>query len=272
MSSLLSKLLCAMVLLAAVAEYVSASCSYTIAGTSDTFDLSGLASSSDYIFSGTDSGTGTTYEFRLNFCQNVQGICSVGGNSAPSPAVQYDAAGQSCKAYLGFLNGATLSYKNPNDKNGGLILVYPNGYKTTYPRQAVINLNCVPGTKVGTPSFVGEAVVDNIRTYTFSLDTSLACYGSHGGGGGSTGKYGCTNTAACVLFRFFFWFIVIGGFLTYLIAGIVINKVKFQATGKDLIPNLAFWKDLPFLVKDGIMLIVDGCKACCCKNKYNQVK
>ena len=31
--------------------------------------------------------------------------------------------------------------------------------------------------------------------------------------------------------------------------GVIVMKVKYQAAGVDLIPNKAFWKSVPFLIK-----------------------
>lgn len=38
--------------------------------------------------------------------------------------------------------------------------------------------------------------------------------------------------------------------------GAIFKKVKYGATGIDLIPNVDFWKELPFLVKDGIIYAI----------------
>lgn len=48
-------------------------------------------------------------------------------------------------------------------------------------------------------------------------------------------------------------------------------KFKFQATGIEIIPNVYFWKELPFLFKDGILLIWDGIKRITKRGEYQQV-
>ena len=40
-----------------------------------------------------------------------------------------------------------------------------------------------------------------------------------------------------------------GGILTYFIVGAVIMKVRYEATGTDIIPNKNLWFQLPSLVK-----------------------
>ena len=42
---------------------------------------------------------------------------------------------------------------------------------------------------------------------------------------------------------------VIVGVVVYFIVGAVIMKVRYQATGSELIPNKTFWMALPVLVK-----------------------
>ena len=42
---------------------------------------------------------------------------------------------------------------------------------------------------------------------------------------------------------------VIIGVVVYLVVGVIVMKVKYQAAGVDLIPNKAFWKSVPFLIK-----------------------
>ena len=37
--------------------------------------------------------------------------------------------------------------------------------------------------------------------------------------------------------------------LAYFIVGAVIMRVKYQATGTDIIPNKNFWFNIPFLIK-----------------------
>jgi len=45
--------------------------------------------------------------------------------------------------------------------------------------------------------------------------------------------------------------------IVYFVGGIVFMKFVRKAEGKDVIPNHEFWADLPGLVKDGVMLIVN---------------
>jgi hypothetical protein len=50
--------------------------------------------------------------------------------------------------------------------------------------------------------------------------------------------------------------IAIVGMIMYLVIGAIFKKVRFGSQGLDLIPNVDFWKELPFLVKDGIIFAI----------------
>jgi len=56
----------------------------------------------------------------------------------------------------------------------------------------------------------------------------------------------------------FFVFFVFG---TYLTLGIAYNVKRNGATGMDAMPHIEMWKDLPFLVRDGIFFSIDTIKS-----------
>ncbi|XP_062608410.1 cation-dependent mannose-6-phosphate receptor-like [Saccostrea cucullata] len=62
-------------------------------------------------------------------------------------------------------------------------------------------------------------------------------------------------SAGSVLLILFFVFV-----LVYLIGGILFLRFYRGASGKEMIPNFEFWKDFPFLVKDGMTFTFRGCK------------
>jgi hypothetical protein len=39
------------------------------------------------------------------------------------------------------------------------------------------------------------------------------------------------------------------------VVGALVMKFKFEKSGVEMIPNYKFWKDLPFLIKDGFLFI-----------------
>eukprot|EP01065_Artemidia_motanka_P039509 TRINITY_DN4844_c0_g2_i1.p1 TRINITY_DN4844_c0_g2~~TRINITY_DN4844_c0_g2_i1.p1 ORF type:complete len:300 (+),score=124.79 TRINITY_DN4844_c0_g2_i1:80-901(+) len=86
----------------------------------------------------------------------------------------------------------------------------------------------------------------NAQCATFTFGSSGPSGGGGGGGGGSDGCGG-----GCIFLILFF----VGGF-TYFAAGVAINRYKFEKRGFESIPNVEFWKDVPFLVKDGVLYTV----------------
>ncbi|EDO48852.1 predicted protein [Nematostella vectensis] len=81
-------------------------------------------------------------------------------------------------------------------------------------------------------------------------------------------KYVCMSglSVGSILLIIFFTLVVV-----YLITGIVFNKFKKGAEGKEVLPNLAFWVDFPILVKDGIIFTIQSSKKCCSSSEYNKI-
>eukprot|EP01062_Namystynia_karyoxenos_P068421 TRINITY_DN6302_c0_g1_i1.p1 TRINITY_DN6302_c0_g1~~TRINITY_DN6302_c0_g1_i1.p1 ORF type:complete len:262 (+),score=68.77 TRINITY_DN6302_c0_g1_i1:90-788(+) len=68
------------------------------------------------------------------------------------------------------------------------------------------------------------------------------------GGGSSSG--GCGGGCAFLIIFF------VGGFV-YFAAGFAYNSVRRELRGVEAIPHVDFWKDLPVLVKDGVVFTVN---------------
>ena len=49
--------------------------------------------------------------------------------------------------------------------------------------------------------------------------------------------------------------------LVYLIGGVGFNLSRGKREFQEVFPNFEFWKDLPFLVGDGIRFTFDRCRA-----------
>eukprot|EP00756_Hemistasia_phaeocysticola_P032058 Hpha_TRINITY_DN16389_c1_g5::TRINITY_DN16389_c1_g5_i1::g.60055::m.60055 len=71
-----------------------------------------------------------------------------------------------------------------------------------------------------------------------------------GGGGGGGGDSGCGGGCAFLIIFF------VGGFV-YLAAGAAFGYIKQEKRGVEMVPHLDFWKDFPYLVKDGVMFAVN---------------
>ena len=76
---------------------------------------------------------------------------------------------------------------------------------------------------------------------TFVLSTSVVCAASGLSGGD-------------VFLIIFF----VGGFL-YVAVGALVKHKRYNATGKDMMPNIDFWQDLPHLLKDGFRFTFQKC-------------
>lgn len=54
------------------------------------------------------------------------------------------------------------------------------------------------------------------------------------------------------------WFIILGicvFFFVYIVIGMLIKFKKYEARGLDLVPNIGFWSDIPYLIKDGFCFV-----------------
>lgn len=67
--------------------------------------------------------------------------------------------------------------------------------------------------------------------------------------------------------------VLLVGTLVYLTVGIGIKRYKFGLTGMEAVPNIEFWRDLPGLVRDGIVFSTNTGKDIMDKlmNKYSKV-
>lgn len=45
-------------------------------------------------------------------------------------------------------------------------------------------------------------------------------------------------------------------YFVYVVVGVIIKYVKFEGRGLDMVPNIDFWKDIPFLMRDGCVFVV----------------
>jgi len=121
---------------------------------------------------------------------------------------------------------ATVTY------SGGDICTGQNGQPA---RKAIINMVCTDDAE-------GNTVVSEVVcVYTLQMATDAAC-----SGGVNVGWVGFSIILAVILL-----------FVLYLVIGVIIKWKKYEATGIDLIPNVEFWKDVPFLFKDGWVFVIN---------------
>jgi len=179
------------------------------------------------------------WDIYLNMCRALVGqICAAG----TAGCQQWDPSkGVGGRASMGAYAGSTFTAPQKPGKNGqGLTIQYVGGDGN---RQYEIDLACDPSAGVGAPVFSGESPPLH---YNFLWTSAHACAKSGGGGGGGGGLSGGSIILIILL--------VCG--VVYLVAGVLFNKFKRQASGVELIPNVGFWTSLPGLVKDGVLFIV----------------
>jgi len=181
----------------------------------------------------------------------VTAVCGVnpGGIGA---CQQWDPQTPSGKATMGIANSVGYGPLQNQTSEGqkGATATFSGG---TGGRSFELDLQCVPTAGVGTPSFEEEAPT---TSYHFAWASQYACPLNYNTGGGKlSGGSVILIILLCLM-------------VVYVAAGITYNKVRKQATGLELIPNVEFWTSLPGLVKDGVMFIVNKT---CRRGGYSQV-
>jgi len=206
-----------------------------------TYDLSSLTRPSTTPYYGIEA-LATQFHFYWNLCENLQGVPSSIG-TLQSPTVQLDMnANPPVVTPIGYLTGYTLSetpsglrfvYANNND-----YLCYDNGIPSI-PRVTTINVECDNKATTGTVVSIVEPTDNNQKCkYTITMKHSAACKGGGGLSGGSV-----------------FLIILLCLSVTYLVGGVIFNKVRNDASGVALIPNVEFWQGLPGLIVDGFRFV-----------------
>jgi len=202
------------------------------------YDFSPLKSSEDYFIG--RSVTKLGWDFIINICNEViepacvrnVGVCQVWN---------YNCFFTGCgSASLGSSEDLLFSVSTSGDN---ILAKFGKGDDG---RSSTITFTCDDSAGAGKPTYVAETP---INSYQFSWTSAYACP-KKGGGGGSGGGLAIDVG----------WLIIILAivcFVLYLVIGALIKKFKFGAEGTDIIPNKEFWVDLPSLIKDGFMFLVN---------------
>jgi len=154
-----------------------------------------------------------------------------------SPIIQIDPTNDDC-VYLADINTQAFA-----KTAGGDITLSYEGQQCgpTLLRKAVIRFECDPNTE----SNFYQAKETGTCEYEFDWKTKYACVGFAPNPNNPNNNNGLSGGA---------WFLILLlaiALPVYIIGGIIYNiKVK-SATGIEVLPNYAFWKDLPSLLKDG---------------------
>jgi len=143
----------------------------------------------------------------------------------------------------------TYSYKG----NGqGIIMTTTKGTPgCTSPataRSTTLNVLCASAFNRADKS--ADTVAETACTYQITMYLTAAC-GTKGSGGNTKDKSSGGGLSGGSVFLIIFFV----SLFVYFAAGIGYNAYRGQQ-GVELVPNVEFWKDLPFLVKDGVMFCV----------------
>jgi hypothetical protein len=121
-------------------------------------------------------------------------------------------------------------------------------------RAIEIEMECDPDAADDTPlRWVKEDYTWGNSKYFFAGKSKYACPGASPGGSSNLpmGQYGVGGLLMTLSFT---------AIALYFIVGAIVLRFKFQKTGAEIIPNVEFWKDLPLLIRDGVLFVVDGVK------------
>jgi len=202
------------------------------------YDLTPLRNDKEDYHIPKGSATIVKWDIYLNMCRALVGqICA----SGTAGCQQWDPSkGVGGRASMGAYAGSTFqAAQKPGKEGEGLTIQYINGDGN---RQFEIDLACDPKAGVGAPVFSGESPTLH---YNFLWTSAYGCP-KNGGGSGGGGLSGGS----------IFLILLLVLAVVYLVAGVLFNKFKRQASGVELIPNVGFWTSLPGLVKDGVLFIV----------------
>lgn len=135
---------------------------------------------------------------------------------------------------LGSIGAYSLTFSvNPD---GTLTMPYPS----TGVCQGEIIFTCDETVEIGTPVL---ASISGRCYYHLTWKTKQACPIRAGG-----------LSIGSILCIFFFVSVIL-----YLAIGMGIKYKRYDARGMDMIPNVDFWRDVPFLVKDGFRFVYGKC-------------
>merc|ERR1719414_1159883 len=122
-----------------------------------------------------------------------------------------------------------------------------------------MEVNLICDESVTNPVFTFIRETGPTGTYILSLTSEHACPGAPSGGGGGGGGLSFGSVLCIILL------VVV---LVYAIGGYAFNTYKRGAEGAERIPNVAFWKELPSLVKDGFQFATSCGKS---KAAYDEI-
>jgi len=247
---------------------VAASCS--VGG----FDLSPMTlSTGDYSYSPPNEGT-----FYINICAAAHG----GGCAAT-----VDVASCQKAANGGAYNNGILDAMQLSMSGGNVVVTYGQGQMCgAVARSTVVTITCDPTTP-GQITSMTTATCS--QPYGAAMKSKYVCAAgspspkisptsslSRGASPSASLSFGATpppeNGGGGFNYGWIFVIIVLVALVVYLVGGFVYKKKREGTSGfVESIPNIEFWKDLPFLVKDGFVFVFTKIKRLIFRESYSQL-
>ncbi|KAL9647654.1 hypothetical protein ABK040_015144 [Willaertia magna] len=224
--------------------YAAGSCKLG-ASNGKVIDLSGLDKRDGY-YKTECSG----WDCYVNVCEKAKSPDSA--CSEHTSAHGYQILGLHCHP-LGNTDTAKITLIDTSNEKSGVKVVYGGVAGSDNIKRGIeFLIACDENVETFRPVFDGESNGATI-VYRFTGSSKHACPVTGGGGGGDSndlplGHYGVGGLLLTL---------ALVALMLYFIVGAILMKLKFQKTGLEIIPNIGFWKDIPFLLKDGAMLPVD---------------
>ncbi|CAI8043558.1 Cation-dependent mannose-6-phosphate receptor [Geodia barretti] len=185
------------------------------------------------------------YEYSYTPCQPV--VC---GDSGGAASVLCQVRTDTKAAYsVGRYNpfNWTITSFNPL----AFEIVYGGGDKAgSDTRSSVVLFEAASGST----QFTYEREATGSLTYYFDVTGSRVSPDRGGGGGGPSSSGDISGPIGLAII-----FLALGGLVAYFVVGGIFMYTQRGARGVEVIPNYTFWKDLPFLLKDGFLFTISPC-------------
>jgi len=189
------------------------------------------------------------WSFTVNFCANTVA-------KPPQPCLPstpgWVTSGISLCNDFGVLSQASFAMLDFSEPVAGVILNYGSKLCEDSTRSLKINIQCDPDE---IPGYLFEAGIVDLCSFTLEFISASGCpvdVVQPDTGGGDDGPLKISIG----------WLLIILGFVIfvlYIALGSLYKwKIKKEPMGINVIPNIEFWKELPFLVKDGILFTGRG--------------
>lgn len=211
-----------------------------------TYDLNGMKSAGGKDFQkSVQVGAGIQFMYRISIGESTVADCN-GEHGAVTESLVL-AGGETCRV-LGRVDGMVV--EPLNGPNEGVRIKYINGDVcdpiTNRKRESWVEIQC-DETKKDSPGDLTEMQKTDTCKTVFQMTSYHACSDASSSEDGG-GFFANAKTFCWVFFL---------GLGLYCVLGAAYRYKVHNVRGKDVVPNLTFWEDLPSLVKEGAILSKD---------------